>query len=190
MKRTFLFMLIFSFFCSVSFGREYAVDKGSNMFGITGAFINASGDLYEDEEDNSASALLIMPSFAHFSPRNVAFGGDLLLFHYKQGDGGVTTLGLGPKMMFFFGGKDTKAYPYFTFGFYYVSNTLEQGRSDYTISGTRLKFGGGASIMIATHLGLLLEASYNHDNLKGEHAKESESGNMLIISMGLAGFTF
>jgi len=44
--------------------------------------------------------------------------------------------------------------------------------------------------MVADHLGLLMEASYNLDSLKPEGGKKSESGNMLIVSVGLAGFTF
>ena len=190
MKKILFFLAFFSLFCSLCFGAEYATDKGSNMFGITAGYINASGDLYEDEKGNSSSTFLIMPSVAHFVVRNFGFGGDVLLFHYGQGDEGESLLGLGPKVMFFFGGKETKSYPYLTLGFYYVTNTIDYGTHDYTTSGTRLKFGGGTSIMIANHLGLLMEASYNLDNLKGEHAKKSESGNMFIISMGLAGFTF
>lgn len=190
MKKFMFFVLFFTLIPSICFGAEYAVDKGSNMFGVTAGFINASGDLYEDEEDNSASALLIMPSVAHFFVPHFGFGGDLLIFNYKQGDAGLSTLGLGPKAMFFFGGRDSKAYPYLTLGFYYVRNTIDYGKYDVTDSGTRFKFGGGASIMIASHLGLLMEASYNLDNLKREGAKKSRSGNMVIVSMGLAGFTF
>lgn len=93
-------------------------------------------------------------------------------------------------MMFTLGGKDSKTYPYIDMALYYVRNTEQQGKVDYTISGTRLKFGAGASIMVASHLGLLMEASYNLDNLKGEHAKESTQGNMIIVSVGLAGFSF
>jgi hypothetical protein len=190
MKKILFFVLFFSLFYSLSFGGDYAVDKGSNMFGITAGFINASGDLYEDEEGSSSTTLLVMPSLAHCIVRNFGIGGDLLILHYKQGDTGLSTLGLGPKAMFFFGGKDSKAYPYLTLGFYYVRNTIDYGKYDQTDSGTRFKFGGGASIMIASHLGLLMEASYNLDNLKRENAKKSRSGNMLIVSMGLAGFTF
>lgn len=160
------------------------------MFGITAGYINASGDLYKDSEGHSSNTFLVMPSVVHFSPANVGFGGDLLLLRFKQGDAGLTTLGVGPKMMFAIGGKESKAYPYFTFALYYVRSTEEQGRVDYTVSGTRLKFGTGANIMVASHLGILMEVSYNLDNLKGEHAKESTQGNMIIVSMGLAGFTF
>lgn len=190
MKKIFLSMIFFSLFYSLGFGADYPVDKGSNMFGITAAVINASGDLYEDEEGSSSTTLLVMPSLAHCIVRNFGIGGDLLILHQKQGDTGLSTLGLGPKAMFFFGGKDSKTYPYLTLGFYYVRNTIDYGKYDYTVSGTRFKFGGGASIMIASHLGLLMEASYNWDNLKPEKAKESEDGSMVIVSMGLAGFIF
>lgn len=190
MKRTFFFMLMLGLFYSIGFGGEYAVDKGAKMFGITAGIISASGDIYEDEGHNSASALLLMPSFAHFFAPHLGLGGDLLIFNYKRGDAGWSTLGLGPKAMYFFGGPDTKAYPYLTIGFYYVNNTIDYGAYDYKVSGTRLKFGGGASIMSAKHLGLLMEMSYNLDNLKPEKEKKSKSGNMLIISMGLAGFSF
>lgn len=189
-KKFVFFVWLFTLIPCICFGGEYAVDKGSNMFGITAGFINASGDLYEDAEGNSSSTILIMPNLAHCFVPNFGFGGDLLLLHYKQGDAGESLLGLGPKAMFFFGGNDSKAYPYLTLGLYYVRNTTDYGKYDYTVSGTRFKFGGGASIMIVSHLGLLMEASYNWDNLKGEKAKKSEDGSMVIVSMGLAGFTF
>jgi hypothetical protein len=186
MKRILFSIMFFSLFYSISFGAEYAPDKGSNMFGITAGFINASGDLYEDQKGNSSTTVLLMPTLAHFSVSNFAIGGDFLFIHSKQGGITINTLGLGPKAMFFFGEKDSKAYPYLTLGFYYVRNSID----GYAISGTRFKFGAGTSMMMAPHLGLLMEASYNLDNLKPEGAKESESGNMLIFSLGLAGFTF
>jgi hypothetical protein len=186
MKKIIFFMTFFSLFYSLGFGAEYAVDKGGNIFGITAGFINASGDLYEDQKGNSSTTVLLMPSLAHCVVRNFGFGGDFLFIHSKQGGIAIATLGLGPKAMFFFGGKESKAYPYLTSGFYYVRNSID----GYTISGTRFKFGGGTSMMVASHLGLLMEASYNWDNLKPEHEKKSTSGNMVILSMGLAGFIF
>lgn len=169
---------------------EYAVDQGSNMFSITAGVVNAGGDLYEDGEGNSSTTILIMPSYAHFINRGLGFGGDLLLLHLTQGDAGETILGLGPKMVYFFGGENSKSYPFVTAGFYYVRNTEDFGKSTYTTDGTRFKFGGGVSIMASAHLGVLMEASYNLDNLKGEHAKKSVSGNMVIVSVGLVGFSF
>jgi hypothetical protein len=164
------------------------VDKGSNIFSVTAGLLNASGDLYEDGDD-SFLALLIMPSFAHFVARNFSVGGDILLFNAKQGEEGLSLLGIGPKAMYFFGGDKAKSYPYLTSGFYYVRQGTDSGGDEDTYSGTRLKIGGGMSVMTSSHLGLLVEASYNLDNLKPEKG-ESKSGNMIIVSMGLAGFSF
>jgi len=193
MKRIFLFMLIFCFFCSVSFGGEYAVDKGSNMFGVTAGFINASGDLYTGG-GKSFTAILVMPHTAHFFLRNFAVGGDLLVLLTTQGDNKSTTLGVGPKIMYFFGGKDIKSYPYLTAAFYYIRNDIQYEDIDFLLqgilSGTRFKLGAGVSWMIAPQLGLVMEASYNRDKLKPEEDGKSKSGNMVIVSMGLAGFTF
>jgi hypothetical protein len=185
-----LSVLLFSLTASVCMGADYATDKGSNMFGLVAGIVNAGGDLYEDEGGNSSTTLLVMPGMAHFLWSNLGVGGDLLVLNSKQGETGLSTLGIGPKVMYFFGGPGSKALPYFTCGVYYVTNTIDHGKDSETSSGTRLKFGGGASIMVADHLGLLAEASYNLDSMKPEGAKKSQAGNMLIVSMGLAGFTF
>jgi hypothetical protein len=65
---------------------------------------------------------------------------------------------------------------------------IELGQRDAVLSGATR--GGGASIMIADHLGLLMEASSNLDNFEPEDDGKSQSGNMVIVSVGLAGFTF
>jgi hypothetical protein len=169
---------------------EYAVDQGSNIYSIAAGVVNAGGDLYEDGDGNSLTAILVMPSYAHFINRGLGFGGDLLLLHLTQGDAGETILGLGPKVVYFFGGEESKSYPFITAGFYYVRNTEDFGKSTYTIDGTRFKFGGGVSIMASAHLGVLMEASYNLDSLKGENSKKSVSGNMVVVSVGLVGFSF
>jgi hypothetical protein len=174
------------------FGGEYAVDKGSNMFGITAGFINASGDLYGGGKP--FTAILLMPHTVHFFVRNLGIGGDLLMLLTAQGDNKSTTVGAGPKIMYFFGGKDSKSYPYLTSGFYYLMNDIEYEDIDFllsgTYSGTRFKAGAGISWLIYPHMSLLVEASYNRDKLKPDDNGKSKSGNMVIVSMGLAGFTF
>ncbi len=200
-KRAFFFMILF-LFISFSFSylypdnccaAEYAVDKGSNLFAVTAAFINASGDLYTGGGE-SFTAILLMPQTAHFFLKNFALGGDLLVLLTAQGDNKSTTLGVGPKIMCFIGGKDSKSYPYLTSGFYFLRNEIEYENVDFLMqglqTGTRFKIGAGISWMIEPHLSLLAEASYNLDKLKPEEQGKSVSGNMVIVSIGLAGFTF
>jgi hypothetical protein len=172
---------------------EYAMDKGSEMFGINAGFISAFGDLYQGG-GKPFTAILVMPQTVHFLARNFGFGADLLLLVTNQGDNKSTTLGVGPKIMYFFGGKENKSYPYLTAGFYYLRNDIQYEDIDIftkgVLYGTRWKLGFGSSWNVTPHLGVLMEASYNRDKLKHEDTKKSKTGNMVIVSIGLVGFSF
>jgi hypothetical protein len=201
MKRIIILLALFGLFYSTCLGAEYAIDKGANVFGISGAFIRASGDLYESG-GKAFTAILVMPHTSHFFFRNFAVGGDLLLLLTAQGDDKSTTIGLGPKISYFFGNKDSKSYPYLTTGFYYLRNDMDYGDihifSHDVMSGTRFKIGAGTNWMIDRHLGFNAEISYNRDRLKPEDGTVefsgadfgAKSGNMVIVSIGLVGFTF
>jgi len=139
-----LSVLFFSQTASVCLGADYATDKGSNMFAITAGFVSAGGDLYEDDQGNSSTTLLIMPGMARFISTNFGLGGDLLILNSKQGDTGLSTLGLGPKMMNFFGGPGSKTYPYHHFG--HKIQVRRRGkhngrRSSWSIDGSVLQSG-------------------------------------------------
>jgi hypothetical protein len=195
MKKIFFLAVLLFALCSDSFAAEFAVDKGSTMLGVTAGFLNASGDLYETWGERSLTAVLVTHQFAYFVVPKLGVGGDLLLFLTHQGANKSTTLGLGPKLIYFFGGKDRKAYPFVTTGFYLVRNDVGYpGFWDGFYYGTRIKLGGGTSVMLSRHLSLLIEASYNMDKLtlegEGEREDDTESGNMVIFTVGLAGFLF
>lgn len=172
---------------------ESPLDKGSEVFAISAAFVNASGDLYELGEE-SFTAILLMPQMAHFVIDRLALGVDLMVLLTGQGDNKSTSLAAGPKLMYFFGRKDAKTYPYFTTGVYYLRNDVDYQSIDFlrqgVMYGTRLKFGAGLNWLIHPHLSLVVEASYNADALKHEDLDISESGGMAIISLGLAGWSF
>jgi len=195
MKKILFLIACLVVFHSVSFGAEYAFDKGSTMFGFTAGFLNASGDLYESADERPFTAILLMPNVNYFFWPNVGVGGELLVFLTGRGDDKSTTLGGGPKLTYFFGGKDKKSVPFVTSGFYFIRHEMEYfGVIDASYYGTRFKLGGGTNVMLSRHLGLLIEASYNMDNLtlegKTREKDKSESGAMVIITMGLVGFFF
>lgn len=194
-KKVFCLAVVLVWLCSDSFGAEFAVDKGSTMVGVTAGFLNAHGDLYEAPGATSFTAILVTHQIAYMVVPRLGVGGDLLLFLTHQGPNKSTTLGVGPKLMYFFGGKEGKAYPFLTAGFYLVRNDVEYvGFWDGFYQGTRIKLGGGTNVMLSRHLSVLIEASYNFDQLtlEGERGQEdkTESGDMVIVTMGLAGFLF
>jgi len=197
MRRFLLTSVTLLLFTGIAFAADYPVDKGSTIISGMFSFTNSSGELYEDEEGHSVTMLNLAPSVLTFVVANFALGGQLALTRASQGDASATGLAIGPKLAYFVGGPNSKAYPYFGMGFAYLRNTFEveyngywgYERETYTISGTKFFFSAGVSIMVAPHLAIACEGVYNMDNLKPEHG-ESASGNTFAIAVGLAGFIF
>ena len=199
MKKILFLMVFLLMLCPRGFGGEFAFDKGSTQVGINAGFLNASGDLYKDADDRPFTAILLMPNLNYFVWPKVGFGGDLLVLLTGQGDNKSTTLGGGPKLTYVFGGKERKSYPYLTSGFYFIRHDIEYFAEysdllDATYLGTRIKLGAGTTVMLGKQLGLVIEASYNLDNLtlegEGEEEDKSESGSMVMVTMGFSGFFF
>lgn len=188
------FLVLVGFFGgSRIFAAEYAMDKGSNMFGINLGVINASGDLYEAGKE-SFTLILLMPQTVHFYERNLGVGADLLMLLTAQGKSKSTTIGVGPKIIYFFGGREAKHHPYVTSGFYYLRNDIQSMQvgmlTEGLLYGTRFKLGLGSNWSASPHLGVLMEASFNWDNLDNDDTNRSASGNMVIFTIGLVGFGF
>jgi hypothetical protein len=194
MRRVFLFMICLLVFHSTGFaGRaRYAVDKGSVMLGVSGGYLSAKGELYEDQEGEGFTAFLISHQLAYFVLPGVGVGGDLFLLHTSQGPLRTTTTGWGPRIMGFLWGQERKTYPFLTAGFYLVKSEMEYGNiAGMKYSGTRFKLGAGSAVMLTRNLSIVMELSYNWDNLELSGADEdSLHGKMWIFTMGLAGFMF
>jgi hypothetical protein len=194
MRKLFLFMICLLILYPTSFaGRaQYALDKGSVMLGVSGGYLSAKGELYEDPEGEGFTALLISHQLAYFVLPRLGVGGDLFLLRTSQGPLRTTTSGWGPRIMGFLWGKEMKAYPFLTAGFYLVKSEMEYGdMGGLKYSGTRFKLGAGSAVMLNRNLSLVMELSYNWDDLEIPGAdEESLDGKMWIVTMGLAGFLF
>ncbi len=197
--KTFAFILLGCLLITGTvFAADYPVDKGSTMISGMFGFTNSSGKLYEDYEGNSQTTVTFTPSVLAFVVPNFALGGNLAFAHASQGDVSARALAIGPKLGYFVGYRDSKAYPFFGVGFNYLRQTLEwveygwRGTPDtyeFTVSGTKFMFGAGVAVMVSSHLAMVCEGTYNLDNLKPEHGK-STSGSVFAIGVGLAGFVF
>ena len=197
MRKALVILVAFLLLTGITFGAEYPIDKGSTIISGGFSFTNSSGELYEDEEGHSTTTLTLAPSVLTFVVPNFAVGGHFQLTRVSQGDANATGLAIGPKLGYFVGGPDSKAYPFFGMGFAYLRNTYKveydgywgYEREEYTISGTKFFFSAGVAIMVTPHLAIACEGTYNIDNLKPEHG-ESASGNSFGILVGLGGFIF
>jgi hypothetical protein len=198
MRNTLLILVTFLLLTGTAFGAEYPVDKGSTLISGGFSFTNATGNLYEDSEGNSTKMLSFAPSVLGFVVPNLALGGNVEFAWASQGDFSMTTLAIGPKIAYFVGQPNSKAYPYFSMGFNFLRDTFEEEeyvgwggyeKVEYTISGTRFYFGAGLYNMVGSHLAIGFEGTYNLDTLKPEDGK-SESGSIFLVTVTLAGFIF
>jgi hypothetical protein len=194
MKKGILFMMCLLMLNSTSFaGRaKYALDKGSVMLGVSGGYLSAKGELYEDQDGEGFSAFLISHQLAYFALPRLGVGGDLFILRTSQGPLRTTTTGWGPRIMGFLWGQDRKAHPFLIAGFYLVKSEMEYGDiGGLKYSGTRFKLGAGSAVMLNHSLSLVMEVSYNLDDLELTGADEDRlDGKMWIFTMGLAGFLY
>lgn len=99
---------------------------------------------------------------------------------------GNDTVGIGPSLGYAIGQADSKSYPYLATEIRYYSI----GVNDQLVSGTDIVVGGGLIIPAREHLGIVVEVGYHIMNLKRDNWKESKSGNIISIGIGVAGLLF
>jgi hypothetical protein len=157
-------------------------------------FSSAGGDLYE--ADNERMLLMqFNPSFNYFVFPGLALGGKFMFDKTSQGDYGTTAWGIGPQLVFFIGGTQPKdsfrgtIYPFIATSLIYAKSTISFMDEDFSISGTMINLGGGLNFMLSNSVGLIMETSYEIDNMTPED-EESISGNKFNIGLGIVAFLY
>lgn len=189
MGKCLLILIVFLLLAGTVFGAEYPVGKGSTILSGTFSFTNWSGELYEMKGHYSTTTVALAPNVLTFVVPNFAVGGELQLTRSSYGNVSATSWDIGPKLCYFVGGPSSKVYPYFGLGIAYLNYNTESWFMSYdmsnrylgwqrfqsTTSGAKLYFSVGSSIMIASHLAVVCEGSYNLVFLNPKYG-ESESG--------------
>jgi hypothetical protein len=190
MKKIILSILLLSFCATFAFSQDYAVDKGS--FWLTGmaSFASQGGDLYKDAEDNRITTFSLAPNVSYFVARNVFIGAGITWTRTSQGDYSEHIFGIGPHVGYAFGNAESKVYPYIGAGFQFGSGGESWDGFDYKITGTQITIGAGVILPVKEHFAVVIEIGYIFHSMKGEDWDERESGNILAIGIGLAGFIF
>lgn len=153
--------------------QSYAIDKGSLMIGGTAGFSSTGGD----GSDDRLTQIFINPSLQYFVTRGLAFGGDVAVQHFSQGDGGSTTYGVGPAVTYFFGGDERPVYPYLS-----GSVQLLRGHDDETSVGYGAS--AGAIMMLMDAVGL--DGSIYYQTTEDDDFSRNTFG----LAVGIAAFVF
>lgn len=152
--------------------QSYAIDHGSIMIGGTAGF-SSSGS---DGSDDRLTQIFINPSVQYFVTRGLAFGGDVTLRHFSQGDSESTTYGVGPAVTYFFGGDERPVYPY-------LSGSVQVLGGESTSS---LGYGASAGAIVMLMDAVGLDGSIYYQKLDGDDFSSDTFG----LAVGIAAFVF
>ena len=160
--------------------RSYPVDKGVMMIGGSMSYVSHAGEIRDNER---MTLLTIQPSLRYFIIPNLCVGTSIFYDRFTYSDDIITTWRIGPTIQYYFGGRDTKNYPYVAAGYTYYSFTDLYKQQDVHIT-------GGLAMMIARNVAATLSARYTIESRKPENTDETLSGNTLSFCLGLATFIY
>src|SRR5690606_9578418 len=142
------------------------------------------GDLYNGFDDDRQNTIMFSPSYLNFVTDQFGVGGDFSFNRTSQGDFSFTTIGVGPKVAYFFD-NGTNTIPFVGGGINYISI----GDGDGTEGGFATKLGGGIFIRKG-HLGISFEAGWLRESYKPDGATDNITGSTIFIGAGFAGFLY
>jgi hypothetical protein len=150
MKGTLLILATVLVFGLGAMAAESPIDKGSMMLGGMVFYQTASGDLYENANDETPSLISINPEFAYFVAPSICIGANFEYTKYTFGSADYTNLGIGPTVGYYFNMNPTEVkgaiYPYVKGFFHY--NSLEREGFDDKYKTTTIGGNGGINFMI------------------------------------------
>jgi hypothetical protein len=187
MKKTWLCAAILLIaFCGIA---SVQTGQGAIWVGGSGGFTSSGGDLYGGGEDNKdrASLIALTPIVEYFVDPNLFIGPGLNWQHASQGEYSVNRLGIGARIGYAFPSGGSNPIPYLGASFLFNSASHDGESSG---SGTSILLGGGICVLAAKHAGITFEAGYQMDSWKGEHWDKSETGNIILVSIGVVGLVY
>ena len=160
--------------------KSYPVDKGVMMIAGSMSYVSQAGEIRDNER---MTLLTVQPSLRYFIIPNFCAGASIFYDRFTYSDNTITTWRIGPILQYYFGGRDTKNYPYVGTGYTYYSFTDSYKQQNVHIT-------GGIAMLIARNVAATLSARYTIESRKPEYLDETLSGNTLSFCLGLATFIY
>lgn len=174
----------------VAFSADSPIDPGSVVLTGSASFTSQGGDLYATGGDSAGGGSARLNSFTlqstvgGFLSRGFNLGGTFVLQNMSQGGDGVTSVGIGPKVAYFFGPdairSEVKGSTIPVMGASFLYRSISGGGD--SVTGTSFSFSGGVVHMVTRSVALDVEAVYQIDTFK------SVGGNSFGILAGLGFF--
>ncbi|MCS6988956.1 MAG: hypothetical protein NZM06_05500 [Chloroherpetonaceae bacterium] len=202
--RLFAFSVLFWLsFPESSLAQRYAFDQGSVRLSGSISYANYGGALYQPNvtariESDRITEFSFRPSLAYFLFERVAVGAEIVYAAIGQNDKNNvvtlfsrTTWGVGPSVAYFFGERQTSAFPFLSASYVYQSVSEERFEPSVRArsTGASLRVSGGMAIMFGKQASLNFEAFYRADNRNVRNVGK-RSGNVFGIDVGASLFIF
>jgi hypothetical protein len=163
-----LFVLAALLLAPGALAQEYAIDKGSYLFGGTASFSSQGStievDGFGEQEADRLTEIVYNVSFAYFVVPGLAIGGDSQYRRRSEGDVTGTVTSVGPSLAYFFGTPTSKAYPFLTASAGLSTVSVEIDGDSGSSNGLRFGFAGGLSYMIARNVALTGALFYQNES--------------------------
>jgi len=179
-------------FCGAAFAQTGA---GAIWIGGEGFYSSAGGDFYTGGDDDVGRTTMVElnPIFVYFVVPHLFLGPATTLRYNAKDKERDTFMALGPEIGWAFGSKG--AIPYvdasFVFGLENEKTpNLTGGTDEKKTTGSVICFGGGVVFRVSKHVGVDIEAEYQIENIKPEHAKKALDGNIFLVGFGVVGMLF
>lgn len=171
-KLTLLLLLILSS-TQLFAQKKFAVDKSSFIIGGSAGFSSTGGG-----GGDRLTRITVTPSLSFFVVQNLAIGGNGSFRRISVSEFSSTVVGIGPSIAYYFGGMNSKSYPFLSSSFLYGKQLDGPSRID-------LRFSSGVAFMIAKNVAITGEAFFL---LLINEA--DDDGNSFGIEIGISTFVF
>lgn len=182
MKRIYLIQLCIVIFAAGRlFGQKsYPTDSGSITLSGCAYILSQGGDMLGDDR---STVIRVNPSIGYFIIQNLAIGGTIDYYNISHSGDSNSSWGLGPKVSYYFGNRNTKLFPF-------ISGSCSYTEWIDNLSRTNFIFTAGIASMIAKNVAITGSVYYLNESIKYEDESDSSSGNTIGLSFGVSVFVF
>lgn len=167
--------------------QDYLTDEGVTRLGGALSFTTQGGDYYAPGENDRLTTVNLNPSVQYFLAPGLAVGADALLEYQAQNDVSLRIFSIGPSASYFFGGADTRAYPFLSVNPLYTNIGRNE---DSSINGFGVVGSIGGAFQIARNVAITAEGFYEYESFSTEGADERVSGNTFGLRVGVSAFLY
>jgi hypothetical protein len=184
MKKLITILIVLLLCSTVLHAQNYAVDKGARIFAGTFSYSSIGGD----DITHRYNILSLTPSFNYFVASHIFLGLAVAYNRTWQGDYSQSDIGIGPRLGYAMGNRNSSTFPFLLIGARYRSDSQSHDSYSSKTTGSSIILAAGMIHALKTNLGTICQAAYHI--MSSSANGDSYSTNMIVISIGIAALCY